>query len=230
MKTPKICSMQSLAMDVYLNPRCEASSGAFRGQNSVFTYISSPCFNSQLQHFILLTKMGASSTYHGARYYRQFVRFTQRRIGRQLLHYETDDLLGVRLVHAGVSFLLPLSNPFPKLLNSEADISPNIRPAPKIQSTNAIDSLLWRTKVQERPRSRPRTNKVVAHVLSCHYTGITSACDALLSSAQNDGKRRLVADKRPSSGHQCGDCGHEHYNRISCAKCRRDEDTGDYIC
>jgi hypothetical protein len=59
-----------------------------------------------------------------------------------LLHYETDDLLGVRLVHAGVSFLLPLSNPFPKLLNSEADISPNIRPAPKIQSTNAIDSLL----------------------------------------------------------------------------------------
>jgi hypothetical protein len=136
----------------------------------------------------------------------------------------------LRLVHAGVSFLLPLSNPFPKLLNSEADISPNIRPAPKIQSTNAIDSLLWRTKVQERPRSRPRTNKVVAHVLSCHYTGITSACDALLSSAQNDGKRRLVADKRPSSGHQCGDCGHEHYNRISCAKCRRDEDTGDYIC
>jgi hypothetical protein len=65
--------MQSLAMDVYLNPRCEASSGAFRGQNSVFTYISSPCFNSQLQHFILLTNMGASSTYHGARYYRQFV-------------------------------------------------------------------------------------------------------------------------------------------------------------
>jgi len=180
--------------------------------------------------------MGASSTYHGARCYRQFISTLRtsdslkEEFDDNCYIIETDDLLGVRLVHAGVGFLFPLSNPFPKLLNSEADISPNIRPAPKIQSTNAIDSLLWRTKVQERPRSRPRTNKVVAHVLSCHYTGITSACDALLSSAQNDGKRRLVADKRPSSGHQCGDCGHEHYNRISCAKCRRDEDTGDYIC
>jgi hypothetical protein len=145
-----------------------------------------------------------------------------------LLHYRNRRYSRYKARPHCVSSLLPLSNLFSKLLNSKADISSNIRPA---RRSNLLPPSTHCS--ERRPEKGPKhttPNKVVAHVLSCYYTGITSICDALLSLVQNDGKRRLVADMRPSSGYRCSDCSHEHYNRISCAKCWRDGDTGDYIC